>query len=226
MDMEDAVIVDVEATPTRISKEVGATAIMIERTENRFGLKPDRIAGGMAYGTGRMLGWLVKRDIDPHVPVWDKGKRDDGTFSRGDFTYDKERDLNVCPTGKILRATGNLHSDNTDRYIANKHDCAGCAVKKKCCSNVPVRRVPRDLNEDARDYTRDLMETEAYYHSGINRKQIERLFGEAKNILSMVRLRLRGLSGAQDEFLLTATVQNLKRLANHSIRSPPQPVIA
>ena len=53
------------------------------------------------------------------------------------------------------------------------------------------------------------METEAYAASSGQRKKIERLFGEAKHILSMVRLRLRGLSGAHDEFLLTATVQNL-----------------
>ena len=70
------------------------------------------------------------------------------------------------------------------------------------------------------------METDAYYQSGVDRKQIERLFGEAKNILSMVRLRLRGLSGAKEEFLLTATVQNLKRLANHSTRPPPEPMAA
>ena len=42
----------------------------------------------------------------------------------------------------------------------------------------------------------------------------------------MVRLRLRGLAGARDEFLLTATVQNLKRLARHSTIPPPQSVIA
>ncbi len=71
-----------------------------------------------------------------------------------------------------------------------------------------------------------MMETEAYAASSGERKKIERLFGEAKQILSMVRLRLRGLTGARDEFLLTATVQNLKRLANHTIRPPPQPMMA
>ncbi len=91
IDMENAVILDVEATPTRISKEVDATETMIERVERRFALKPDRLAGDVAYGTGEMLGWLVGRDIDPHIPVWDKSKREDGTFSRADFTYDQKR---------------------------------------------------------------------------------------------------------------------------------------
>ncbi len=69
IDMESAVIIDVEATPTRVSKEVEATETMIERTERRFDLKPDHLAGDVAYGTGNMLGWLVERDIDPHIPV-------------------------------------------------------------------------------------------------------------------------------------------------------------
>ena len=219
-------MLDVEATPTRISKEVDATETMIERCEERFALKPKHLAGDVAYGTGEMLGWLVARDIDPHIPVWDKAKREDGTFSRADFTYDKQRDLYICPGGKTLKTTGSLHSDKTYRYIASKYDCDACALKPKCCPNTAARRIPRDPNEAARDHTRALMETEAYAASSGQRKKIERLFGEAKTILSMVRLRLRGLTGARDEFLLTATVQNLKRLANHTTRPPPQPKMA
>ena len=102
IDMDNAVIVDVEATPTRISKEVDATETMIERTQNRFALKPKHIAADVAYGTGEMLGGLVDREIEPHIPVWDKGKRDDGTFSREDFVFDVERDVYSCPGGKTL----------------------------------------------------------------------------------------------------------------------------
>jgi transposase len=226
IDMENAVIVDVEATPTRISKEVDASETMIERTEVRFALKPKHVAGDVAYGTGEMLGWLVDQDIDPHIPVWDKGTRDDGTFSRAAFTYDKERDLYVCPGGNALTTTGRIHDGKTLYYRASKFDCEACALKVRCCPKSPQRRVPRDVNEAARDHARSLMQTEAYCLSRSQRKKIETLFGEAKHILSMVRLRLRGLTGARDEFLLTATVQNLKRLAAHTTRPPPRPMTA
>jgi transposase len=226
IDMENAVILDVEATPTRISKEVDATETMIERVEERFALKPDHLAGDVAYGTGEMLGWLVEHEIDPHIPVWDKAKREDGTFSRADFTYDKERDLYICPGSKTLKTTGRVHDGKTLYYRASKFDCEACPLKARCCPKSPARRISRDLNEAARDYTRALMETEAYAASSGERKKIETLFGEAKSILSMVRLRLRGLTGARDEFLLTATVQNLKRLANHTTGPPPQPMMA
>ena len=227
IDMENAVIVDVEATPTRISKEVDAAETMIGRVAERFALKPDHVAGDVAYGTGEMLGWLVGQRIDPHIPVWDKSQRKDGTFSREDFSYDKQRDIYTCPGGKTLRTTGTLHSDNTYRYIALKRDCDRCPLKKNFCPKAPTRRIARDVNEQARDYTRALMETEAYAVSNGERKKIEALFGEAKTSLALTRLRLRGLTGACDEFLLTATVQNLKRLAACvGIPPPPRHAIA
>jgi hypothetical protein len=157
-----------------------------------------------------MLGWLVKRDIDPHIPVWDKSERDDAIFSTADVTYDKARDLYISPGAKPLRTTGKLHADNTYRYVARKHDCDACALKPKCCPKTPARRIPRDANEEARDYGRALMESEAYALSRGERKKIETLFGEAKHILSMVRLRLRRLAGARDECPPSAPVGRIE----------------
>ena len=73
IDIEHAVIVDVEATPARTYDEVAATRTMIERTEACFDLKPKRLAADTAYGSGAFLGWLVKENrITPHIPVWDR----------------------------------------------------------------------------------------------------------------------------------------------------------
>ena len=220
IDTENAVIVDVEATPTRISKEVEATETMIERAEQRFALKPDHMAGDVAYGTGKMLGWLVDRGIEPHVPVWDKGRRDDGTLSRDDFAFDRDADIYMCPNGKPLKTTGTVHGGKTLLYRSRKADCDGCPLKPRCCPNTATRKIPRDVNEAARDHARRLNGSEAYNRSARNRKKIERLFGEAKRNLALTRLRLRGLTGADDEFLLTATVQNLKRLVKHATGPP------
>ena len=226
IDMENAVIVDVEATPTRISKEVEATETMIERTQQRFALKPDHIAGDVAYGTGKMLGWLKRQGIEPHIPVWDKGKRDDGSLSRDDFAFDPEGDIYVCPKGATLKTTGTVHDGKTLLYRSSKRDCGPCPLKPRCCPRSPSRKIPRDVNEAARDYARSLNGSEIYNQSARDRKKIERLFGEAKRNLGMTRLRLRGLTGASDEFLLTATVQNLKRLVKLTSRPPPRLIMA
>jgi hypothetical protein len=86
IDIKNAVIVDVEATPARTYDEVKATRTMIERTEY-----PERLLADTAYGTGKFLEWLVGAGITPHIPVWEKALRGDGTFARSDFTFDKRR---------------------------------------------------------------------------------------------------------------------------------------
>ena len=173
-----------------------------------------------------MLGWLVKRNIEPHIPVWDKSRRDNDTFSRGDFTYDRERDVYVCPGGKTLRTTGRVHGGKTLLYRASKRDCDVCPFKTRCCPTAPSRKIPRDVNEEARDHTRALMETDAFRESARQRKKVETLFGDVKRNLGLTRLRLRGLAGARDEFLLTAIVQNLRRLVRHAAIPPPISEIA
>jgi len=221
IDNENAVIVDVEATPARTYDEVAATRTMIERTEAHFGLKPRRLAADTAYGTGGMLGWLRDHDIEPHIPVWDRSTRKDGTFSRADFSYDTAHDVYICPNGKTLKTTGKVLSDNTLRYLASTYDCGVCPMKARCCPNTPCRKIPRDVHEDARDHARSLAGTEPFETSRRERKKVEMLFAHLKRHMGFERLRLRGLSGANDEFLLAATVQNLRRLARLATKPPP-----
>ncbi len=94
----------------------------------------------------------------------------------------------------------------------------------RCCPKAPFRRIQRDINEHAREYTRTLTETEDCDRSRKRRKKIETLFAEVKHNLGLTKLRLRSLTGAKDEFLLTATIQNLKRLAKLAAIPPPQPM--
>ena len=224
IDDDHAIVVDVEATPTRITKEVDAVETMIEHTEACLDLKPHHIAADVAYGTGEMLDWLIGHDIEPHIPIKDMSKRNDGTFSREDFAFDAKRDVYICPGGKTLRTTGRVFVGNTLYYRASKLDCEGCPLKVRCCPKSPSRRVPRDVNEAARDQARAMMETEPFLQSRRKRKKIETRFGDLKWNLGLTRLRLRGLSGARDEFLLAATVQNLGRLANLAATPPPRAI--
>jgi transposase len=221
IDVENAVIVDVEATPARTYDEVKCTEAMIARTERKFGLKPDRLMADTAYGTGKFLRFVVDAGIAPYIPVWDKTARNDGTFSRADFAFDKEKNIYTCPAGKTLTTTGHVSSDHAYRYLASIRDCKACPLKAKCCPNMPHRRIMHDVNEDARDVARSLMGTPEYERSRDKRKKVEMKFAHLKCHHGLERLRLRGPSGARDEFQLAAIVQNLKTLANHIWRPPP-----
>jgi transposase len=223
IDVKFGIIMDVEASRAIRQAEVGAAKTMIERTEERFDIKPERLAADTAYGSGANLNWLVKdKKIAPHIPVIDKSKRDDGTFSRDDFTFDKERNVYVCPAGKVLATTGKLVNDGeTLLYLASTGDCRTCLFKAQCCPKTPFRRIPRSIYEEARDVARALAKTEAFERSRHDRKRVEMLFAHLKRILRLGRLRLRGPRGAQFEFTLAAIAQNLRRLAKLVARPPP-----
>jgi transposase len=220
IDLDHAIIVDVEATRAIRQAEVGAARTMIDRVEERFGLCPEKLAADSVYGSAEMLGWLVhERGIEPHIPVFDKSARTDGTFERADFTYDQKGDVYLCPAGKMLTCKGTLVNDGaTLLYRASKYDCDACPMKPRCCPNTPARKVPRSIHEGARNMARDIAKTDAYLTSRRERKKIEMLFAHLKRILQLGRLRLRGPNGARDEFHLAAIAQNLRKLAK--LRTP------
>ena len=220
IDIENAVIIDVEPTPARTYDEVEATKTMLDRTERRLRLKPKRLAADKAYGTGRFLGWPVGRRIAPHIPVRDASERDDGTFARSDFRWDRRRSVYVCPNNKVLHTTGTVYDRTLLRYRASKFDCDVCPFKMKYCPNTFARHIPRDLQEDARDVARQLMRTKAFLKSGDERKLVEMGFVHLKIHHGFERMLLRGLSGARDEFHMAAIVQNLKTLALRTLGPP------
>lgn len=234
IDLRCAVIVDVEATTAVRQAEVTAQQRMIDRTQERFGLWPERLAADTAYGSAENLAWLVdERGIEPHIPVFDKSQRTDGTFSRDDFAYDHASDTYRCPGGKTLQRYRRqfttprigIMKDNSLRYRASKLDCQRCALKSQCCPNAPARKIPRSIHEGARDLARHIAKTDAYVTSRRERKKVEMLFAHLKRILRLDRLRLRGPNGARDEFHLAAAAQNLRKLAKLIPLSAPIPAM-
>jgi transposase len=226
IDLDHAIILDVEPSTAIRQAEVTASKTMVVRVEQCLDLKPDRFVADTAYGSAEMLNWLVyERGIEPHVPVFDKSNRNDGTFTRDDFSYEPGDDVYVCPGGNVLTTTGTKVNDGaTLLYRASKRDCERCALKPRCCPNTPARKIPRSIYETARDKAREIAKTESYRTSRRQRKKVEMLFAHLKRILQLDRLRLRGPCGARDEFLLAATAQNLRKLAKTI--PMPQPALA
>jgi hypothetical protein len=224
IDVENAIIVDVEPTAAIRQAEVLAAKRMIERTAKNFALLPSRLLGDSAYGSAEMLGWLVgERVIEPHVTV-DKSARKDGTFSREDFSYEQADDIYICPGGKTLTTTGTRVNDgDTLLYRASKADCDACALRSRCYPNTPGRKVPRSIHEHARDVAREIAKSWEGQVSRRLRKKVEMLFAHLKRILKLDRLRLRGPNGAHDEFLPAATAKNLRKLAKLIPIPSPQP---
>lgn len=221
IDTDHGMIVDVEATRSIRQAEVGSTKTMLERVKARFDLHPERLIADTAYGTRPMLGWLVDRKISPHIPVFDKSGRTDGTWARADFEWDAGNDQYICPEGHELKQFRRYYSDpdrgptgkGVAKYRGLKITCQACPSKPRCCPNMEFRSITREEHEDARQIARDIAKTRQCEISMKLRKKVEMLFAHLKRILSLGRFRLRGPCGANDEFLLAATAQNLRKLA-------------
>ena len=138
IDVENAVIVDVEATPARTYDEVAATKTMTERTRARHNLHSKRLIADTAYGTGKFLAFVVDAGITPHIPVWDKSVREDGTFSRADLAWDKNKNVYTCPAGKMLTTTG-TSAVTTPYAMSRRSWTAGPALSRQSAAQTCLR---------------------------------------------------------------------------------------
>ena len=189
IDTAAGIVVDVEATAAHKTDETNAAKTMIERVEERFALKPHRLIGDTNYGTAEMLSWMVDRKkIEPHVPVWDRTQRNDGTLSSSEFQWDAARDQYRCPKGHALRherrvfkkPRSHITQAGTIIYRASQADCTSCPLKAQCCPNTSVRKIARSIHESARDVARNLASSAAYKQSRKDRKKVEMLFAHFK----------------------------------------------
>ena len=144
-------------------------------------------------------------------------------FSRGEFTFDAERNVHVCPDGKLLRTSGTVHDSRVRNYLSQPQECRTCTLKQRC-RRASFKKIARDINEDARNHARSLKGTPEFERSSNARKKVEMRFAHLKVQHGFERMRLRGLTGARDEFHLAAIVQNLKTMACvYSARQQEEP---
>jgi len=211
IDTDHGVIMDVEATPARTSQEIVAAKAMLERTGQNLGVVPDHLAADGSYGTGRFIAWLFDHSITPHIPLLDRKHQTNGLFTRDAFAFDPVTDTFHCPGGKALTYRGMDRAARMRRYFGRPRDCAGCPMKSSCTTG-QCRTLMLSLDEVRREEARALHSTEKYRRSYRRRLKVEMLFAHLKRNLRFTRLRLRGLKGAAEEFLLAATAQNLRRL--------------
>jgi transposase len=235
IDTAHGVILDVEATAAHRTAEVESTKTMIDRVEDRLGITPERLIGDTAYGTAPMLVWMVdEKGIKPHVPVWDRTQRQDDTFSSSDFQWDEQANEYRCSAGHALgierrpfkQPRTHVTKADTIVYRAGQTGCGNCPLKSRCCPKGPIRKIVCSVHENACEVARRISKTSAYAQSRRQRKKVEMLFAHLKRILKLTPLRLRGLSGAHDEFTLAAAAQNLRRLAKLMPQGSPNYRIA
>jgi len=211
IDNTSNIIIDVEVTPARTSQEIVAARRMIERVASTFGVAPTTLAGDKSYGTGPFLAWLIERNVTPHIPVLDRSHQTDGRYTRHDFVFQPDVNAYRCPNGKLLNFCGIDRTSRVNVFRASPSDCASCPLKAGCTAG-RARRLAINFDEPARQYAKQLVDTEGYRLSRRERKKVEALFAELKDVIKLRRFRLRRLRNVKEQTLMAATAQNLRRL--------------
>ncbi|TNC47724.1 transposase [Rubellimicrobium rubrum] len=224
VDTASGIILDVEAAPARLGDEPKASRIMVERLRKRHGLAPRVLTADKAYGSGPHLAWLRDRGIEAHIRVIEHLERHErrrqtaGQLPRSAFTYDAVFDSTICPQGARLAATKG--DGSIVQYVSSVKDCRPCPIRAGCTSGLR-RKVNRSRYEDVRQEVLAREATPTFQASLRLRRRIERLFACIKHNDGLHRLRLRGLRGAGEQFLLAATARNLKHMAMALTRAEP-----
>jgi hypothetical protein len=165
------------------------------------------------YAAIRLLsGWWTVRSRRTSRP--DKSARSDGIFSRADFVFERSRNVYICLNGKLLRTTGTVIDGSTLRYRAQ----AIAIPARSKCSAAPTCLRDRFLAMFMRT---PAMSPVHWPKPRLSNNHAASAKRHMKRIFMLDRLRLRGLSGAKDEGLLTAIAQNLRRLVKFLRRPPP-----
>lgn len=183
-------------------------------------LKPNILAADKAYGTGAFLNWLDKHNVTPHIPVLDREQQSGGLLTREAFTFDADNNQFICPQGKILKHRTAVEKTRIHTYRATESDCKACPVRNTCTKG-KKRSLSVPFDDALRQRLIAMQDTEAFRQSRRLRKKVEMLFAHMKQHFRFTRLKLRGLAGASEEFLMMATIQNLRRLVR--LRPPKIP---
>ncbi len=190
----------------------------IDRAQEKlkgFNLTIEAASADRGYCSGKNLSELEQRDIKAYIPS-QKSVNSKGGIDKGQFHYDKEKDVFICPDQKELKYYTYDKGRGCRRYMSRKSQCTGCSLKEKCCPNSQFRTVRQSVYYEEYDRLKQRLKTPEAKEAYILRKTIsEGLFAEAKNSHGLRKFMSRGLDKAHKRSYMIAAVQNLKRLIKH-----------
>jgi transposase len=224
VDNPSCVIVGVQATAARMSQETVAAQDMLRRFAQWQGGEPSSIAADATYGNGEFLQWLMDRGITPYMRTRDSALRKNNPgYGPERFTYLPESNSYRCPAGEQLNYVGLNVRNRAHAYIGSAKRCGACFQKAQCTSG-RYKYLAIHVHEPARQRARELANTPEFANAQRQRKKVEALFAELKNLIGLRRLRLRRLRFVREQFFLAAAAQNIKRLVRF-LSQQPQPIL-
>jgi transposase len=210
------IITDVFVTPGNVND----ATVYLERLQSqieRFDFA--KTLESVALDSGYFTAHICKKTLDMNLfPVIAerKASNTEGKFSKSQFIYDTEHDVYICPAGKTL-VYGNTNRQGYREYKSDSNVCKECPFLNQCTSSANKQRIiQRHIWETHKE--RVVQNRQSKIGNDLYQlrcQTIERSFADAKTLHGLRRCRFRGKEKTQEQALMTAVAQNLKKIARH-----------
>ena len=210
-DIKTNMIVDVHVTPGNVHDTKPYPLILNNLKEKFSNLKYSCLDAG--YFTASTLKTINDKGIIP-VVAYRSGPEKKGYLKKRHFRYDSNKDYYICPENKELTYKTTTREGYSE-YTSNKSLCNKCLRKSECIHTKETKRtIRRHVWEKYKDDNIEFLKTkEGKSIYKLRKEKVERSFADSKELHGLRYARLRGLAGATEQCLLTAAVQNMKKIA-------------
>jgi len=212
VDGRHAIITDTHVTPANVHDSVPYLD-RLDRQRERFNFNVRAVGVDAGYAAAAITQGLEERNIYG-VIGYRRGTHRDGYFYKREYRYDEKLDVYICPNGQLLpyRTT---NREGYRQYHSDPDKCRNCPVRHKCTqSNNATKVVTRHVWESSRERMDQHRLSRVGKRIYKRRKEtVERSFADAKQLHGHRYARMRGLSKVQQQCLLAATAQNIKKIA-------------
>ena len=215
-DAENGIITDVFVTPANVN-DCSPHTERLEHQIDKFGFETESVCADAGYDNAEVYDTMLKRNIKTYIPRRQKPVVNcnyEEDFNPGNFQYDSNKNVYICPAGKELHYRSYLKQKGYKRYVAKKKDCMSCPYKEQCIgkSNNP-RKIERNMHEEARrEQAKNNGTTEYYEAMRLRKIWCEGNFSHQKERHNLKRTFKRGIEKITEQCLLSACALNLKRL--------------
>lgn len=200
---------------------------MVDELEKNIGIervkeKP-KLSADSGYSSGKNYKEIEKKNIDGYIPdsKWQGKKRrkenqEDSKFQKEKFTYNSDKDVYKCPSGKELKYAWKENGRGVRKYLYKCDSSRSCKYFGKCTSSKEGRTIKRYENEDYIEIMRKKLKSKEGKEIYERRKRIvEPVIGNIKQNLGFREFLLRGVKKVRGEFAIVAAVHNIKKIGKY-----------
>lgn len=212
VDSKHNIITDVHVTPGNVN-DVDPYLARLDIQRAKFGLNVKYVGLDAGYFTNSICKGIADRKLTSAIATR-LGPHEKGKYTKNKFVYVKEWDVYACPNDCFLKYKTTTRQGYKE-YICDKDYCSNCKYKDSCLTGkTEFRTIRRHVWEEHKENNSAFLKTDKGKRIYKRRKEtIERSFADSKNLHGLRYARFRGLENVSEQCLLTAAVQNMKKIA-------------